>query len=74
MFEISLFTLLIAYGVLVLIFFVFAGINIYHLMAFGFFSFKSIFMTFFLIAGTILILGITFFLGLGIDWSVTFVI
>lgn len=74
MFEISLLTLLIAYGVLVLIFFVFAAINIYHLMAFGFFSFESIFMTFFLIAGTIVILGITFVLGLDINWSFTFVI
>lgn len=69
MIEISLYLLLGTYAILLVIFFIFAIINLYHLLAFGFISFESFFMTFILIAGIILILFITYKLGIEIDWS-----
>ncbi len=74
MIEISLMALLVLYLIFVAIFIVFAIVNIYHLIAFGFLSFESFFMTFLLIAGTILILFITYKLGLAIDCSQAIVI
>jgi len=74
MIEISLLLLLYVYGFFVLLYIVFALINIYHLIVFGFLSFESFFMTFLLIAGSILILFITYKLGLAIDWSQTIII
>jgi len=71
MIEISLYLLLGTYAVLVVIFLIFAIINLYHLIAFGFISFESFFMTFIFIAGIILILFITYKLGIEIDWSKT---
>jgi hypothetical protein len=69
MIELSLYLLLGTYAVLVVIFLIFAIINLYHLLAFGFISFESFFMTFIFIAGIVLILFITYKLGLEIDWS-----
>ncbi|MFC1598470.1 hypothetical protein ACFL2U_00440 [Patescibacteria group bacterium] len=69
MIEISLYLLLGTYAVLVVIFLIFAIINLYHLLAFGFISFESFFMTFIFVAGIILVLFITYKLGLEIDWA-----
>lgn len=74
MVEISLSLLLIIYGILVLLFFVFALVNLYHLFAFGFLNFESYLVTFLFLAGTVLILFITYRLALQIDWSLSFVI
>lgn len=71
MVDISLYTFLIVYGALVLIFLIFAIINLLHLFAFGFLNFESFFMTFIFLGGIILILFITYKLGLKIDWSQT---
>jgi hypothetical protein len=74
MIEISLLLLLYVYGFFVLLYIIFALINIYHLLVFGFLSFESFFMTFLLIAGTILILFITYKLGIAIDWNQSIII
>ncbi len=69
--EISMSVMLIAYGVLVLAFLIFAVVNLYHVLKFGFLGFESFFVTFIFIAGTILVLFITYKLGLEIDWTQT---
>ncbi|MBD3360055.1 MAG: hypothetical protein GF365_05115 [Candidatus Buchananbacteria bacterium] len=69
--EISMSVLLIAYGVLVLAFLIFALVNLYHILKFGFLGFESFFVTFIFIAGTILVLFITYKLGVEIDWTQT---
>jgi hypothetical protein len=74
MIEISLYTLLIVYGLVVASFIVFAIFNLYHLFSFGFLSFLSFFMTFLFLAGTILILFITYVFASQIDWSQTIII
>ena len=74
MIEISLSILLIIYGIFVLLFFLFALANLYHLFAFGFLNFESYFVTFIFLAGTVLILFITYALASQIDWTVTFTI
>ncbi len=74
MIEISLSVLLIGYGIFALIFFVFAIINLYHMFNYGFLNFESFLMTFIFIAGTVLILFITYQLGSQIDWTQTFII
>jgi hypothetical protein len=51
-----------------------ALVNLFHLFAYGFLSYLSFLMTFILLAGTILILFITYQLGLQINWSQTFII
>lgn len=73
MFEItiSLSALLIVYGIMAALFIIFAFINLYHLIAYGFLSFESYFMTFIFIAGTVLILFITYKYGIEIDWDKT---
>jgi hypothetical protein len=70
--EISMSVLLITYGILVLAFLIFALVNLYHVLKFGFLGFESFFVTFIFIAGTVLILFITYKLGLEIDWTQTF--
>jgi len=67
--SISLSVLIIIYLILVAIFAVFAFFNLYHLWRFGFMSFEGFFMTFIFLAGTFLILFITYDLALSIDWS-----
>jgi len=74
MIEISLYVLLIAYGLVVAAFIVFALFNLYHLFSFGFLSFLGFFMTFIFLAGTVLILFITYTLASQIDWSQTIII
>jgi len=74
MIEIPLYIMLIIYAVFVVIFLIFALINIYHMVTFGFISFESFFMTFLLLAGTILILFTTYTYAQEIDWEETFVI
>lgn len=74
MIEISLYVLLIAYGLIVAAFIVFALFNLYHLFNFGFLSFLSFFMTFIFLGSTVLILFITYALASQIDWSQTIII
>jgi hypothetical protein len=74
MIEISLYVLLIAYGLVVAAFIVFAIFNLYHLFSFGFLSFLSFGMTFIFLAGAILILFITYKFAVQIDWSQTLII
>lgn len=70
--TISLSALLIVYGIFLLFFVIFAFVNLYHLIAYGFLSFESYFMTFIFLAGTILILFITYKYGIEINWDKTF--
>lgn len=74
MIEISFSVILIVYGFFVLCFLIFALVNLYHVLAFGFLGFESFFITFIFIAGTILVLFITYKLGMDIDWSQTFIL
>ena len=74
MLELSLWGLLIVYAVFIIIFLNFAIINLYHMLAYGFLSFESFFMTFLFLAGVILVLFITYKLGLEIDWQQSFTI
>jgi hypothetical protein len=74
MIEISLYVLLIVYGLIIAAFIVFALFNLYHLFSFGFLSFLSFFMTFLFLAGVILILFITYTLAAPIDWSQTVIL
>jgi hypothetical protein len=74
MIEISLSLLLIIYGIFVLLFFIFALANLYHLFAYGFLNFESYLVTFFFLAGTVLILFITYTLAIQIDWTLSFII
>jgi len=74
MFEISLSVFLIAYGIFIALFLIFAIINLYHMFTWGFLNFESFFMTFILVAGTVLILFITYELAKEIDWTQTFII
>jgi len=74
MVEISLYVFLIIYAVMLLIFVIFALFNIYTLLVYGFLSFGSFFMTFIFLAGTILVLFISYQIGLQIDWSQTFIL
>jgi hypothetical protein len=74
MVEISLYIFLIIYGVALVLFVIFALVNLYHLFYFGFLSFESFFITFIFLAATVLIIFITYKLGMAINWSQTFVI
>jgi len=74
MVEISLYVYLIPYGILVVIFAIYALVNLYHLFVYGFLSYLSFLMTFLFLAGAILVLFITYKYGLKIDWSQTFII
>jgi len=74
MIEVSLYVFLIIYGILLAIFAIMALVNLFHLFAYGFLSFTSFFMTFIFFAGVVLVLFITYKLGLQIDWSQTFII
>lgn len=74
MIEISLSAYLIIYGVLIAIFVAMAVVNLFHLFAYGFLSYLSFLMTFLFLAGTVLILFITYKLGLQIDWNQTFIL
>ena len=72
MFEISLYALLGVYALFVLVFIVMAIVNIYHLVAYGFFCFESIAMILFLLFAGLLILGVSAFYIIQIDWAQTF--
>ena len=74
MIEISFSLFLVIYGILVLCFLIFALVKLYHIFAFGFLGFESFFVTFLFIAGTILVLFITYKLGMEIDWAQTFIL
>jgi len=74
MIDVSLYIFLIFYGILAAIFVIMALVNLFHLFAYGFLSYLSFLMTFIFLAGTVLILFITYKLGLQIDWSQTFIL
>jgi len=74
MITFSLWGLLIVYAIFLLIFIIFAIINLYHMIAYGFLTFESFFMTFIFLGGVILILFITYKLGIAIDWRQTITI
>jgi len=74
MIEFSLTVFLVIYGLGVVLFFIFAIINMLHLFYYGFLNFESYFVTFLFLAATILVLFITYKLGIAIDWNQTFTI
>ncbi len=73
MIEISISTYFIIYGLALALFVIFALINLYHLFRFGFLSFTSFLMTFIFLGVSVLLLFITYKLGLEIDWTQTFI-
>lgn len=62
--------ILIPYGLLVLIFAIFALVSLFHLIRYGSLTFFSFFVTFIFLAGTVLILYSTAFLLVDTDWSI----
>jgi hypothetical protein len=74
MLEISISTFLVIYGLAILLYVIFALVNLYHLFRFGFISFTSFLATFLFLGASVLILFITYKLGLAIDWNQTFII
>ncbi|MDD5340939.1 MAG: hypothetical protein PHC97_00705 [Patescibacteria group bacterium] len=74
MLEVSITTYLVIYGISLALFFLYALINLYHLFRFGFLSFTSFLATFLFLGATVLLLFITYKLGLPIDWTQTFTI
>lgn len=60
--------LLIPYVLVMLLLVFFGAINLFHLLRYGFFSPVATFMTFFLIAGTIFILMVSYYFLSPIDW------
>lgn len=69
--SISLYTLLIVYLLFVFLFVILSMFNIFHLIKFGFYSYKPIFMIVFFILGTAGVLTVSIILMLQIDWSLS---
>lgn len=61
--------LLIPYAFLILCFFVFAFFNLFHMIVYGYISASSFMATFLFLAGTAIIIYLSYSLGMGIDWS-----
>ncbi|OGY41441.1 MAG: hypothetical protein A2Y82_00810 [Candidatus Buchananbacteria bacterium RBG_13_36_9] len=74
MIEISYSVFLIIYGLGLACFTIYAIFNLYHLFAFGFLNFISFLATFLFLAGTIIILFLTYQIGSQIDWTQTLII
>jgi hypothetical protein len=70
-FEIKLFWFLIPYIALLLLFLIFALINIYHVFKWGGGTFTGFIATFIFLAGLILILFLTYDNLKMVDWSET---
>jgi hypothetical protein len=68
-FAIPYWVLLIPYALVMSLLIFFGVMNLFHLLRYGFFSPVAIGMTFFLIAGTIFLLMVSYYLLSPIDWS-----
>lgn len=71
MLEISLYSFLFIYFGLLVVFFIFAMINFYHIITTASFTFASFVISFFLFAFTILTLYATWYLLLDVNWQTT---
>lgn len=69
--EIPYFFLLLLYALLLLVYFVFAGFNVYHVVRFGFFDPVAKLMTFGYLFSIVVVLIFTALLLWGIDWAQT---
>ena len=69
---VSIAILLIPYALFLLVFVVYAGINVYHLLRFGVSSGHVFFVTGFFVIGSLLLLGLSFVLISHYDWTLQF--
>lgn len=72
MFQIPFYSLLIIYSLFLLLFFLFAFFDLYHMIKFGHWDYSGFFMTFIFIGGIVIILFLTWQYGSQIDWSQSF--
>lgn len=72
MIEISYYVFLIIYGLGLAIFVIFSLFNLYHLFVYGFLSYASFLATFLFLAGTVVVLFLTYQIGSQIDWTQMF--
>ena len=69
--EIPYIIFLILYLALLLVYFIFASFNIYHVVRFGFFDPSAKFVTILYLGSMIFILAVTAILVIGVDWAQT---
>ncbi len=67
--EFTISLLLIPYAILVVLFFVFAFFNLYHMIAYGFVSVSSFIATFLFFAVTAVILYWSYVIAMTIPWD-----